>query len=206
MHEGAHAMTGRGMTISDVVARHARTVPDEFAFRFGDTDRTYCQLDERVARLANALARRGVERGDRIAVLGLNGLGVVEAYLASVRLGAICVPINFRLVGDEVAYVLSDSGATAAVVDAPMAATMAKAREQVPAVRTCLVVGGEPGEAGSGAESYEQALQAASDEFPERELPGIVFQIKHDDLQQAPVAIRIDNQQAVTGAPRPAGR
>lgn len=117
----------------------------------------------------------------------MNGLGVVEAYLASVRLGAICVPINFRLVGDEVAYVLSDSGATAAVVDAPMAATMAKAREQVPAVRTCLVVGGEPGEAGSGAESYEQALQAASDEFPERELPGIVFQIKHDDLQQAPL-------------------
>lgn len=70
MHEGAHAMTGRGMTISGVVARHARTVPDELAFRLGDTDRTYRQLDERVARLANALARRGVERGDRIAVLG----------------------------------------------------------------------------------------------------------------------------------------
>lgn len=170
MHEGAHAMTGSGMTISDVVARHARKVPDEVAFRFGGTDRTYRQMDERVARLGNALTRRGVERGDRIAVLGLNGLEVVEAYLASVRLGAICVPVNFRLIGDEVAYVLSDSGATAAVVDAPMATTMAKARGQVPTVRTCLVVGGEPGEAGPGAESYEQALQAASSEFPEREV------------------------------------
>ena len=52
---------------------------------------------------------RGVGTGDRVAVLALNGMEAWETYLAGVRLGAIVVPVNFRLVADEVAYVLADS-------------------------------------------------------------------------------------------------
>lgn len=167
MHESAPAMTGRGVTMSDVVARHARKIPGDVAFRFAGTSRTYRELDERVSRLANALAGRGVNAGDRVAVLGHNSLEVVEAYLACVRLAAICVPSNFRLVGNEVAYVLSDSGATAAVVDTAMAPVMAAAREQEPAVRTCLVAGGEPTSAGPGAEDYEQAVRDATPRPPQ---------------------------------------
>ena len=61
--------------------------------------------------------------GDRIAVLALNGMETWESYLAGVRLGAIVVPVNFRLVADEVAYVLADSGAVALVMIAAMAVT-----------------------------------------------------------------------------------
>ncbi len=168
MQATEHAMTGRGMTMSDQLARHARKIPDDVALRFEDSERTHRELDERVSRLANALDQRGVQPGDRVAVLGLNGLEVVEAYLASVRLGAICVPINFRLVADEIAYMLSDSGAKAAVVDTAMAGVMAKAREQVPAVATCLVIGGDARAGGPGAEGYEEALRSASAGFPER--------------------------------------
>ena len=77
-----------------------------------------------------------------------------ETYLAGVRLGAIVVPVNFRLVADEVAYVLADSGATALVVDAALAGVAAKAREQAPDVATVLVIG----------EEFEAALAAAGDE------------------------------------------
>ena len=132
------ALQGRGMTMSDQLARHARKTPDAVALRFDGAGRSYAELDQRVTRLARALGERGVGVGDRIAVLALNGMEAWEAYLAGVRLGAIVVPVNFRLVADEVAYVLTDSGATALVVDAPMAELAAKAREQAPAVRTVL--------------------------------------------------------------------
>jgi fatty-acyl-CoA synthase len=144
-------LLGRGMTMADQLARWARKTPDATALRFDGAGRSYAELDERVTRLARALADRGTVAGDRVAVLALNGLEVWEAYLAGVRLGAIVVPVNFRLVADEVAYVLTDSGATALVVDGAMAALAAKAREQAPAVRTVLTVG----------EEYEAALAAA---------------------------------------------
>jgi len=140
----------RGMTLSHQLARHARSVPDAVALRFDGTGRTYAQLDDRVSRLARALASRGVRAGDRIAVLALNGLEVWESYLAGVRLGAIVVPVNFRMVADEVAYVLADSGAAALVVDPLLADTAAKARAQAPDLHTVLVIGPE----------YEAALAA----------------------------------------------
>jgi fatty-acyl-CoA synthase len=147
-------LQGRGMTISDQLARHARKTPDVSAVRFEGTGRSYAELDERVTRLARALHDRGVRTSDRIAVLGFNGIEVWEAYLAGARLGAIVVPVNFRLVADEVAYVLTDSGAVALVVDSALAAVAAKAREQVPGVATVLTIGAE----------YEAALAAAGAE------------------------------------------
>jgi fatty-acyl-CoA synthase len=155
-------LQGRGMTMSDQLARWARTTPDADALRFEGAGRTYAELDERVTRLARALADRGVGVGHRIAVLALNGMEAWETYLAGVRLGAIVVPVNFRLVADEVAYVLTDSGATALVVDTALAELAAKAREQAPDVATVLVIGGA--NAGPGSEDFETALAAAGAE------------------------------------------
>jgi fatty-acyl-CoA synthase len=158
-------LAARGMTASDQLSRHARKIGDEVALRFDGAGRTYRELDERVTRLANALRERGVGVGDRVAVLGLNSMEVIESYLASVRLGAIGVPINFRLVAPEVGYALADSGAVAAVVDSTFAPLLAAAREHAPALRSCLVVGGGP-DSGVG-EDYESAVAAAGTEFAE---------------------------------------
>jgi fatty-acyl-CoA synthase len=144
----------RGMTTADQVARHARSTPDAPALRFAGSGRTYAELDQRVTRLAAALADRGVQRGDRVAVLTLNGFEAVETFLAAARLGAIAVPVNFRLVADEVGYALGDSGAAALVVDPALAGTAAGARGAAPALHTVLTVGPE----------YEAALAAASPE------------------------------------------
>ncbi|NMH96253.1 long-chain-fatty-acid--CoA ligase [Pseudonocardia acidicola] len=146
-------ITGRGMTMSDMLARHARVTPDAVALRDARAGRSYRELDERVTRLANALAARGVEVGDRVAVLGRNSIEVLEAYFATLRLGAICVPVNFRLVADEIAYVLADSGATAVVVDAALAGHVEQAREQAPSVTAVITIAGD----------YEQILAEAPD-------------------------------------------
>jgi fatty-acyl-CoA synthase/long-chain acyl-CoA synthetase len=150
------------MTMSDQLARHARSIPSASALRFEGAGRSYAELDERVTRLAQALRSRGVGAGDRIAVLALNGMEAWEAYLAGVRLGAIVVPVNFRLVPDEVAYLLTDSGAIALVVDSALADVAAKAREQAPDVGTALVIGGA--NAGPDSEDFDEALAAAGTE------------------------------------------
>jgi fatty-acyl-CoA synthase len=152
-------LTARGMTASDQLARHARKIPDQTAMRFNGSGLSYRELDERVTRLANALTARGVGVGDRVAVLGMNSMEVVESYLATIRLGGICVPLNFRLVASELAHALNDSGSVAAVVDTTFTGVLAKAREQAPGVRTCLVVGGDGTD---GCEDYERALRKAS--------------------------------------------
>ncbi|GAA5171239.1 fatty-acid--CoA ligase FadD5 [Pseudonocardia eucalypti] len=150
-------ITGRGMTAADQLARHARKIPNQPAISFGEDGRTYRELDERVSRLANALRARGVGAGDRVAILGLNSIEYIEAMLASVRLGAICVPINFRLVAREIAYALADSGSVAVVVDPMFAEALASARAEAPSVHTVLVIG----------EDYERALAGADPEFGE---------------------------------------
>ncbi|MEV0149894.1 MULTISPECIES: long-chain-fatty-acid--CoA ligase [unclassified Nonomuraea] len=149
-----------GMTISDQLARHARSTPDAVALRMDGVDRTYREVDARVTRLAHALRERGVDRGDRVAVLTFNGLETVETYFACARLGAVCVPLNFRLHADEVAYQLADSGAVLAVVEAALVPAFAQAWKDAPAVRHCLVAG-EGGEPAGNIERYEDALRAA---------------------------------------------
>ncbi|WP_214367127.1 long-chain-fatty-acid--CoA ligase [Pseudonocardia sp. H11422] len=153
----AATITGRGMTMSDLLARHARTIPDAIALRDVRAVRSYRELDERVTRLAGALAARGIEVGDRVAVLGLNSIELLEANFATLRLGALCVPVNFRLVADEIAYLLTDSGATVVVADAGLAPQVKKAREQAPSVRSVIMIDGD----------YEQVLAEASDTYTE---------------------------------------
>jgi fatty-acyl-CoA synthase len=127
------------MTISDQVARFARTTPDAVAFRDGPLTLTWRQTDARVERLAAALAAAGVAPGDRVAVMAGNSVPHLEAMIAIVRAGAICVPVNFRMVAGEVAYVLADSGAAAVLVDDAFAPVVAAAR--TPEVRAVLTLG-----------------------------------------------------------------
>jgi fatty-acyl-CoA synthase len=132
------AVNSAGMTISDQVARFARTTPDGIAFRDGPVTLTWQQTDARIERLAAALAVT-VLPGDRVAVMAGNSVPHIEAMIAIVRTGAICVPVNFRMVVDEVEYVLADAGATAVLVDDPYAPVVAAAR--TPDVRAVLTLG-----------------------------------------------------------------
>jgi acyl-CoA synthetase (AMP-forming)/AMP-acid ligase II len=72
---------------------------------------TYARINERVNRLANALAKLGVKPGDRIAMLQVNCAEYVEAYFAAAKLGAMFVPLNFRAKADELAYMIANAEA-----------------------------------------------------------------------------------------------
>ncbi|MBL7549215.1 AMP-binding protein [Frankia sp. AgB1.9] len=155
----------RAYTWVTQLVRHAQQVPDQAALRFDGRTVTWSELADRASRVASALTRRGVRPGDRVATLMLNHVEHVTALLGAIWAGAIAVPVNFRLVGAEVAWILDNSAATALVVDAATAPVAAAAREQVP-VEVCLVVGGDPTRAGTGAEDFEAAV-AAEPELPD---------------------------------------
>ena len=161
----------RHITLGEMLRAAARKTPDRAGFVVGDVSRTMAELDERVDRLGQALVARGVELGDRVAVLMTNHMEMVEALFAITRLGAIAVPINFRLVAGEVEFLIADSGAEVIIVDSEMAALAGAVRERIPALAACLVVGEAVEAAGPGAEAYEDALAQASADRIEVDVP-----------------------------------
>ncbi|MGW3287224.1 AMP-binding protein [Streptomyces sp. NPDC001002] len=99
------------------VAANARTDADSVVIRYAGGDLTYAQLDDKAARLAAVLGRGGVGDGDRVAHLGLNSGSFLVTMLAAFRLGAVFVPVNFRLAEPELTAVLVGSGAVALVCE-----------------------------------------------------------------------------------------
>ena len=97
--------------------RAARLFPAKTAVVDGARRYTYHELEARVHRLANALRHMGVAQGDKVAVLSPNSHRVLEAFFAVPQLGAVLVPLNFRLTTPEFAYILEHAEAKVVLVD-----------------------------------------------------------------------------------------
>jgi fatty-acyl-CoA synthase len=157
----------------DHVARHAHSRPDAVALRFDGVSVTWRELDDRLRRLAAGLSARGVVKGDRVAVLMTNRPEFLEAVLAANLLGAIAVPVNFRLAAREVAQLLGDSGATVLITDATMAGLASNASKGTGVPIRIIVAGLDPAsdaDADSGVESYEAILAGTEPDPPEVEI------------------------------------
>jgi acyl-CoA synthetase (AMP-forming)/AMP-acid ligase II len=100
-----------------VLAHHATRTPDLPLARFGAETVTYGEMARRAAAFAGALQERGVGRGDVVALLSYNCIEFLETIFAANYLGAIAMPINWRLAGPEVCYILEHSSARVLVVD-----------------------------------------------------------------------------------------
>jgi len=152
----------RYLALGEILARVSREYPDKTALVFEDRSLTFRELNSRVNRLSAALARRGVSRGDKVAVLMFNRLEVLESYFACQKLGACPVPINFRLVPEEVRYILNNADAVGVIVDEPLEQL---ARESADGASSfVLTLNSTPT---LGAESYEKALSVESDIEPD---------------------------------------
>jgi len=138
---------------------------------------TWAELDDRVERLVHALRARGIESGDRIVTMLGNQAEMIEVSLACAHGGWVLVPLNWHLVADEVAYVLTDADATVVVADGRWADVVAAAiaAADVDALSLRLLVGDATG-TGPGLESYEELLAAsAPGEIVDAERGGPMF-------------------------------
>ncbi|WP_407685932.1 class I adenylate-forming enzyme family protein [Mycobacterium sp. HUMS_1102779] len=104
------------MLVGDISANNARRYPDKQALVDGDRVYTWSQVDDRARRLASLLLRRGLSPGDRVPVIARNCIEWPEISFGLAKAGLIAVPVNIRLAPDEVAHILDDSGARAAIV------------------------------------------------------------------------------------------
>ena len=102
----------RQHTLGDVLRRTAQRVPDKPAIVFDSVVWTYRELDRICNRVANALLARGVEPGDRVAILSRNSSSFVALRFALARIGAVLVPVNFMLNAAEIGFILRSCGAT----------------------------------------------------------------------------------------------
>ena len=127
---------------SNQLSRHALMQPGATAIRFMGRTTTWAEFDHRVTKLADAFTRRGVSFGDRVMILMLNRPEFIEATVAASRIGAIAVPVNFRLTPSELAFLVEDCRA-AVMVTEPVLADVARAvRDIAPALSTIVVTGG----------------------------------------------------------------
>jgi fatty-acyl-CoA synthase len=123
------------MNLSDLIDRNAAFAPDKPAIHFTGATLTYAAFAERIAVAARALkSQLGIGRGDRVAILSLNHPDYLVLLYACARLGAMLVPLNWRLAVPEQMFILSDASVKALVVEKGFAAIIAPLKAVLPDV------------------------------------------------------------------------
>ena len=126
-------------TFYDLINRNAACYGSSAAWFEADTDQTFSfkEVKQLTDRLACGLAAAGVKSGDRIAVLGKNSVEFFLVYCAAAALGAIVVPVNWRLSEDEVAYVLEDGAPVLLFADTQFEEMLKNLTGRLPMVKAC---------------------------------------------------------------------
>lgn len=148
--------------------RHAMMQPDVPALRFVGNTMTWADLRRRVAALAGALSGRGVGFGDRVMILMLNRTEFVESVLAANMIGAIAVPLNFRLTPTEIAVLVEDCVAHVMLTEAALAPVAIGVRNIQPLLSVIVVAGGSSQDSVFG---YEDLLNEAGDVHEPVDIP-----------------------------------
>jgi acyl-CoA synthetase (AMP-forming)/AMP-acid ligase II len=160
------------MNIGNLLAQNARKFPELLAIECEGRSYTYRQVNEQVNKLANGLLQQGINKGDKLALMMKNSDHFVFTFFAAAKIGAVAVPVNFRLTASEVHYILDQSDTAFVVCDKEFEQTIASAKQGTD-VRLVITVG-EPETTGSY--SYEGILSDNQNE------PDVVVS-EQDDLE-----------------------
>jgi long-chain acyl-CoA synthetase len=150
------------MSIVDGLKKSVRQTPEKIASICGQTRLTFSEVDERINRLSSALAQLGVGQRDRIAILSLNCHRFYEFYYAVPQLGAVVVPINFRLPPNEVKYIIDHSESRVVVVDQALLPVIETIRASLGSADHFILMEEEPRD---GYHGYEPLLASSTPEF-----------------------------------------
>jgi acyl-CoA synthetase (AMP-forming)/AMP-acid ligase II len=160
------------LNIGSILTRRARRDPElEAVFDAGSGSRfSYAELNDRAGRVGHALLDLGLEKGDRLGLLLMNGVEFVESFFGAGMSGLVNVPLNWRLVADELEFILSDSGTSALLYSVEFAETVAELRQRgTTNVQHWIQVGGT---APDGVLDYSNFASKASDSALEVEAGG----------------------------------
>ena len=147
---------------------NAKKFPTRTALKDARRELTYPELNRRANRLAHGLLNLGLQKGDKVAVLLENSIEIVEIYLATAKSGLVIVPVNFRLVGEEVQYIVDNSDARVLIVHDEFTGTIDAIKSDLGKIASdhYFVVG----EKNAGYRDYEELLAAPSEGEPDVEV------------------------------------
>jgi acyl-CoA synthetase (AMP-forming)/AMP-acid ligase II len=152
------------VSLGESITLAARNEPDRAAFLFPDgREQTFAETNARVNRLVSALREEGVGRGDRLAVFALDSNRFVEVVLAATKIGAVYVPLNYRLRRSEIDVLLDRARPVALFYDVRYAELLEGIAERHESVRLLLTLDERPGEQRS---EYERLLDGGSTAEP----------------------------------------
>ncbi|MFF1445651.1 acyl-CoA synthetase [Streptomyces sp. NPDC058295] len=123
---------GHGSTVDGVLRRSARRTPARVAVEYRDRTWTYEELDEAVSRAASVLLGEGLAPGDRVGAYGHNSDAYLIAFLACARAGLVHVPVNQNLTGEDLAYIVRQSGSALVLTDPDLAGRLPAGSRTLP--------------------------------------------------------------------------
>ena len=159
------------MLLGDILRRNAKLYPDKTAIIFEGKKYSYGETDNRIKRLANGLRSKGIQRGDRVGLLEHPCPQFIELYLAIPKIGAVLVPLNCRLAGRELEYVINDAEVKMLIMGDEFIEVVTSIQHDLKTVGTFFCIGKAP----SGMGTYEDLITGYSPEVPE-------IEIKEDDV------------------------
>ncbi len=149
------------LLVDDFLRRAVKLYGDKTAVVDGRRRFTYREYEARIDRMARALRDLGVRRGDRVCILSPNSHFFLESFYATSRLGAVLVPLNFRLVAEDHAYIIDHAGVTVVLVDEEFLDVVETILDRLPRVKHCVVLREEATD--DGRPDMEALMTAASD-------------------------------------------
>jgi acyl-CoA synthetase (AMP-forming)/AMP-acid ligase II len=155
------------LNFGEILAAHARLSPNRVGARDLERSMTFAQWNERSCRLANALLGLGLIKGDRVAILAYNCVEWCEIFAATAKAGLVALPINFRLVGKEMQYILDNAEASAIIVQDELVGVVEDIRKELSIKTDCFIHLGTRA-CPTGYRSYEDFLAAGSAHEPDQ--------------------------------------
>ena len=181
------------LTPQSFLRRNARVYPGKPAVIYGARQTTYAEFYERACRQANGLAKLGIGRGDKVALLAPNTPPHLEATFGVHMAGGVLVAINTRLSPREIAFIVNHSESDVMIVDWEWLPVIEEVHGELKRIRQFIVVHEQDGKAGwepEGALDYEAFLASASTDDP-----GIMPEDEND-------LITINYTSGTTGSPK----
>ncbi len=150
----------------DFLKRAVTVYGDSEAVVCGEHRFTYKQFNARVNQWANLMRNFGVKKGDRVAILSQNCHRMLEAFFGTPLIGAILMPLNFRLIPDDFNYILNHGEAKVVIVEEGFTHLIDEIRSSLPSVEHFLIAGDNLEEVLHGWQDYEHAMAEHSTHAP----------------------------------------
>jgi len=177
-------------SLADIVRLYGVETPDRVALIDGDRSRTWKELLDRSAQVAQALEAAGVSSGDRVAFLDKNSIEHFEVFFGAAMLNAVCVDPNWRLAGPEVQFIVDDSAAPVLILSSEFTELIDGIHADLPKVTTTVVIGGH-----GAHHDYEEWLGAHEPVDPMAPSTGddIGFQLYSSGTTGRPKGVMLSN-------------